>query len=120
MVEEFRRFVINKGVDNEFTFNIKETGRLTAMPIVSGDTFVARLIRLRDDVVVLTKSLVVLEAINGRVLLVITNQEASQLESDKANKEDWFYLKPVYRLQLDCKTMINGEFSANVGKVYVR
>lgn len=113
------RFVITNGVDNTFVFTIKADGSTLPMEITVGDTFTAYLKRIDDGTVDLTKSLTVVDALSGKVSLTVTEVEAAALVSDRGAKEDRYYLKPTYKLVLDCVTANNGSFIAKVDNIYV-
>lgn len=112
-------FTITKGMDNTFVFTIKADGSTLPMEIVVGDTFTASLIALNDDSVALTKPLVVEDALSGKVSLLITSAETSPLVVDKGSKTDRYYLRPTYKLLINCSTTNNGDFLARVSEVYV-
>lgn len=113
------KFVITKGSDNTFVFTIKEDGTTLPITIDPSDTFEARLVKLEDDSVALTKSLTVTDALSGKVALVITEAEASTLTSEKGSKVDRYYLKPTYKVIIECSTVVNGDFIAKISEVYV-
>lgn len=113
------RFIITKGVDNTFVFTIKADGSTLPMEIVTGDTFTAYLKLIEDGTTGITKSLVVTDALSGKVQLVLTAAETDTLVSYKGAKEDRYYLKPAYKLVIDCRTTNNGDFIAKVDNIYV-
>jgi len=113
------KFVINKGVDNEFVLTIKQTGTTLPMEINNTDTFEAHLIKLNDGTTILTKLLSIEDTANGKVKLVVSSAEAGVLESSKGSEVDRYYLRPTYRLMIDCNTVNNGAFIAKVPEVYV-
>lgn len=114
------KFTITKGLDNNFVFTIKADGSTLPMIIDEvSDTFNAYLITLSDNSTVLTKPLVVADALNGKVSLTITSSETTSLVSDKGTKADRYYLRPVYKLVIECNTTNNGDFIAKVPEVYV-
>lgn len=113
------KFTITKGLDNNFVFTIKADGSTLPMTITGTDTFTAHLINLEDGTTALTKSLVVTDATNGKASLTITSAETTPLVSDKGTKADRYYLRPVYKLVIDCNTENNGDFIAKVPEVYV-
>lgn len=115
----FTRFTITKGVDNTFVFTIKADGSTLPMEIVVGDTFTAYLKNMADGTTALTKALTITDALSGKVQLVITEAEADTLVSDRGNKEDRYYLRPNYRLMLECNTANNGDFIAKIDNIYV-
>jgi len=114
------KFTITKGLDNNFEFTIKAQGSTLPMVIVDpGDTFQATLIDLSDGSTALTKALVITNAVGGKVSLTITSVEASALTGEKGSKTDRYYLRPTYKLVIDCSTTNNGDFIAKVPEIYV-
>lgn len=115
------RFTITKGMDNTFIFTIKANGSTLPMEIQGTDTFKASLILLgaTDNVAVIEKNLTVINAMGGRLSLVITAAESLALISDKGSKTDRYYIRPTYKLLIDCNTVNNGAFIAKVAEVYV-
>lgn len=114
------KFTITKGLDNTFVFTIKAQGSTLPMEITTGtDTFTANLISLEDGSIAVSKSLTVIDALNGKVSLVITQTESDTLTSHKGSKTDRYYLRPVYKLVIDCSTVNNGDFIAKVPEIYV-
>lgn len=113
------KFTITKGLDNTFIFTIKADGSTLPMEIDVSDTFSAKLVALSDDSVALTKSLTATDLLNGKVTLVISSAETTSLVSEKGAKADRYYLRPVYKLIIDCSTVNNGDFIAKVPEVYV-
>lgn len=113
------KFTITKDLDNTFVFTIKADGSTLPMEIVSTDTFTALLIGLETGNTVLTKPLTVENSLSGKVGLLITAAETSSMLSDKGNKTDRYYLRPAYKLVIDCNTTNNGVFLAKVPEVYV-
>lgn len=113
------KFTITKDLDNTFVFTIKADGSTLPMEIVAGDVFTAILIDLANGTTKLSKDLTVTEALNGKVSLLITAAETATLSSDKGTKPDRYYLRPVYKLVIDCVTTNNGVFLAKVPEVYV-
>lgn len=117
------KFIINKGIDNEFVLTIKQTGTTLPMEIMGSDTFTAYLIRLVDDVVVLTltegSGIEAAANPNGKITINISQEQADTLVSEKGSKVDRYYLLPTYRLMVDCNTVNNGAFIAKVPEVYV-
>jgi hypothetical protein len=116
---DISKFVITKGLDNNFIFTIKADGSTLPMTIEVSDTFQAHLVDLSNDTTVLTKNLTVVDATNGKTSLVVTAAETATLTGDKGGKVDRYYLKPVYKLLIECSTVNNGDFIAKVPEVYV-
>jgi hypothetical protein len=115
------QFTLTRNTTNDFVFTIKENGKTTAMPIAAGDTFTLHLIRLDDNktIVDLTSNLTVLDALNGKLRLYLTELEVNALLSLRGPVEDRYYLKPVYSLIIEANTLVNGVFVARIGNVYV-
>lgn len=114
------KFTISKGVDNTFVFTIKQDNSTLPMVIEVGDTFTADLVLLETNTTVIAdKALTVVDAANGKVQLTYTEAEADTLVSEKGPKVDRYYLRPTYKLVIDCVTANNGEFIAKVPEVYV-
>jgi hypothetical protein len=122
------RFNITRGYDNTFVFTIKANGSTLPMEIAVGDTFTASLVRLCEQEGVSTcpnprpivdKALNVVDALSGKVELVLSAAETSSLVSEKGDKVDRYYAKPAYKLVIECSTQNNGDFLAKVDEVYV-
>lgn len=122
------KFVINKGMTNEFTFTIKQNDSTLPMVIDAGDTFVAKLKLLTDDSVTATigmtlqagiGQITVVDANNGKIKLTLDSALVDSLVKERGWKEDGYYIKPTYKLAIDCATLNNGNFVAKVNKVYV-
>lgn len=113
------KFVINKGMSNEFIITIKQNGTTLPMAIEQTDTFVAKLIKMSDSTVVSTLDVDVEDAVNGQIKVTVSSEIAAGLEVAKGDKADLYYSKPRYKLAIDCNTANNGKFVAKVEKVYV-
>ena len=114
------KFTITKGLDNNFEFTIKAQGTTLPMVIVDpGDTFEATLVDLSDESPALIKSLTIVDANSGKVSLTITSAEAAALTAERGSKTDRYYLRPTYKLFIDCSTANNGDFIAKVPEIYV-
>lgn len=114
------KFVITKGADNTFIFTIKQDNSTLPMTIEAGDTFVADLVSLEtEEVAIASRALTVIDAANGKVQLVYAEAEVEPLVSEKGSKADRYYLRPSYKLLIDCSTVNNGDFIAKVPEVYV-
>jgi len=114
-------FVITKGVDNEFTFTIKQTGTTLPMEIEVTDTFVATLVPLEKEGVIsgMEYTMTTEDAVNGKIKLNIPEADTVDLVSDKGDKVDRYYNRPTYKLIVECDTVNNGNFTAKVPLVYV-
>ena len=113
------KFVINKGMSNEFIITIKQNRSTLPMAIEVGDTFVTKLVKLSDGSVVASPTTSVYDAVNGKIKVVFSQIEADALIAEKGARADYYYSKPMYKLVLDCDTANNGKFMAKVYKVYV-
>ena len=120
------RFTITKGVENTFVFTIKANGSTLPMVIedngATPDTFQATIWSLDPEAVAvpfLTKALLITDASAGQVTLTITAAEAAFAVADVGSKADRYYLRPVYKLIIDCNTLNNGKFIAKVPEIYV-
>jgi len=121
------KFVINKGMNNEFIITIKQNNSTLPMVIEDTDTFIAKLYNLetKELVIVVTGDatdngqITVHDAANGQILIVLNNTAANELVSERGDKIDRYYLKPTYRLAIDCDTLNNGNFVAKIAEVYV-
>jgi len=122
MTCEASKFVIDKGSDNTFTFTIKQDNSTLPLEIVAGDTFFATLMKLGTNEVfadIDNTSLTVEDAVNGKVSLYIPESLTANLITDRGDKVDRYYIRPTYKLILECSTQNNGNFIAKVPEVYV-
>ena len=113
------KFVITKGTSNEFIITIKQNGTTLPMAIELTDTFVAKLLTICGREVVATLTTSVLNANNGKIKLVLNNSVVETLKTEKGDRADYCYSKPLYKLFIDCDTVNNGKFVAKINKVYV-
>ena len=121
------KFVINKGLVNEFIITIKQNNETLPMVIDANDRFEAILYKLSDDSEVGRVSLVenangvieIYDAPNGQILVRLYDVLCDTLVSEKGTKADRYYLKPTYRLSIDASTLNNGNFVAKLREVYV-
>lgn len=113
------KFIINKGMSNEFIITIKQDGTTLPMVIYAGDTFVSKLFKMSDGSVVATLATTVEDASNGKIKIVVSDEVVNGLKVERGDKADYYYAKPLYRLAIDCNTLNNGKFVAKVDKVYV-
>lgn len=113
------KFVLNKGMSNEFIITIKQNGTTLPMEIMDTDTFVAKLQKLSDDSVVATPTVSVVSKPNGQIKVMFTSEMVNGLDGSKGDKADGYYAIATYKLSIDCSTSNNGKFVAKVKKVYV-
>jgi hypothetical protein len=119
---DIARFTITKGLENTFVFTIKANGSTLPMVIDPSDTFQATILPLDpsdENTPFLVKALVITNATNGQVTLTISAAETNLAVTDIGSKADRYYLRPVYRLLIDCDTVNNGKFIAKVSEIYV-
>ena len=121
-------FTINKGLKNEFIITIKQNDTLLPMIIEDTDTF--RLILVNRDTDIIestidmddTKSdgyISVYDDANGQIKIIMNDSMTSTLEKERGPKEDRYYLKPTYKIVIECDTVNNGHFVARLNNVYV-
>lgn len=113
------KFVINKNIDNEFTFQIKQNGSIEGMVIEPTDTFVFNLKNPEDGSVKFTAAASVLDNINGKIKVIIPQAVANTLTREVGDRADNFYIKPIYSASIVANTINNGKFVAKLAKVYV-
>lgn len=122
------KFVINKGLTNEFTFTIKQNDSTLPMTIEVSDTFEVTMYKLEDNSIVGTVDMTdgvngqisVYDAANGQVELVLKDELVDTLDLERGDRADYYYAKAMYRIAIECKTVNNGNFIAKIDKVYVR
>ena len=56
---------------------------------------------------------------NGQIKIVMNSVLTSKLEKERGPKEDRYYLRPTYRIAIECDTLNNGNFVAKIDDVYV-
>ena len=85
------------------------------------DTFYARLYELETntEVVALSRFATITDTLAGKIQLTYTATEASTLISSRGDKVDKYYLRPTYRMAIECNTVNNGSFIAKLPEVYV-
>ena len=123
------RFVINKNQDNEFVFVIKKLGSVDAMPINADDIFEARIYKLDDGSIVGSvvttianldgNILVAPVGLEGKIILKLSQVYCDALQTERGSKADRYYIKPTYRMVIECDTEANGKFTAKVPLIYV-
>ena len=113
------KFVLNKGLDNEFIITIKQTGTTLPMVIEGADTFTAYLKDLETSTVVATVTPTVEDGPNGKIKITFYQATVDGLEVERGERCDNYYAKPMYKLVIDCSTVNNGNFVAKIDKVYV-
>lgn len=121
-------FTINKGLINEFILTIKQNDTLLPMIIELTDTFRLMLINLDTDQVESTIDMDnsnpdgyidVYDDANGQIRINMTPTLTSRLEKERGPKEDRYYLKPTYRMAIECNTANNGNFVIKLKNISV-
>ena len=121
-------FTINKGLTNEFILTIKQNDTLLPMIIKYSDTFKLLLINLDTDQVESTLDMDNTKAdgfidvhddANGQIRVTMNPTLTDRLEKERGPKEDRYYLKPTYRMSIECNTMNNGNFVVKLKNISV-
>mgnify|MGYP003536577963 FL=1 len=121
-------FTINKGLTNEFILTIKQNDTLLPMIIEYSDTFKLLLINLDTDQVESTIDMDntkadgfidVYDDANGQIRVTMNTILTDRLEKERGPKEDRYYLKPTYRMSIECNTMNNGNFVIKLKNISV-
>ena len=127
MATDSNRFVINKGTSNEFIIKIKQNGSTMPMEISGTDTFFVKFYNLETKELELSIDMTsgsdgqvsVYNAHNGQILIVLNDSAIADMVSERGDKVDKYYLRPTYRMAIDCSTVNNGNFVAKIASVYV-
>ena len=122
------KFVITKGIANEYYITIKQDDSTLPMVIKPTDTFEVKLFKLSDSSLVATIGMTsgvngqisVYDANNGKLKIVLSDALVTSLTMERGDRADYYYSKPIYRLVIDASTVNNGDFIATIDKVYVR
>ena len=121
-------FTINKGLANEFILTIKQNDTLLPMIIEYSDTFKLLLINLDTDQVESTIDMDstkadgfidVYDDANGQIRVTMNPTLTDRLEKERGAKADRYYLKPTYRMSIECNTMNNGNFVIKLKNISV-
>ena len=122
------KFVITKGIANEYYITIKQDDSTLPMVIEPTDTFEVKIFKLEDSALVATIGMIagtdgqisVYDAANGKLKIVLSDALVTALVMERGDRADYYYSKPIYRLVIDASTVNNGDFIATIDKVYVR
>lgn len=122
------KFVITKGIANEYYITIKQDGSTLPMVIEPTDTFEVKIFKLKDSALVATIGMTagtdgqisVYDSANGKLKIVLSDALVTALVMERGDRADYYYSKPIYRLVIDASTVNNGDFIATIDKVYVR
>lgn len=121
------KFVIDRGMDNEYIITIKANGSTLGMHIEPTDTFEVRLYRKCSDELVATIDMTedtngvvdVYQAAGGKIRVLLKQGLVDTLGVSKGEKVDGCYLRSEYRLSVICDTANNGKFTAKLANVFV-
>ena len=128
MATSVKNFTINKGLNNEFIITIKQNDSLLPMIITNTDTFKLTMFNRDTEAIetVLdmddTKSdgyITIHNYANGQIKIVMNPTLTSTLEKERGPKEDRYYLRPTYKIAIECNTLNNGNFVAKLENVYI-
>ena len=122
------KFVITKGIANEYYITIKQDDSTLPMVIKPTDTFEVKIFKLKDSALVATIGMIagtdgqvsVYDDANGKLKIVLSDVLVTALVMERGDRADYYYSKPIYRLVIDASTVNNGDFIATIDKVYVR
>ena len=122
------KFVITKGIANEYYITIKQDDSTLPMVIKPTDTFEVKIFKLKDSALVATIGMIagtdgqisVYDSANGKLKIVLSDALVTALVMERGDRADYYYSKPIYRLVIDASTVNNGDFIATIDKVYVR
>ena len=118
------KFVINKSMNNEFIITIKQNDSTLPMAIDPIDTFTVNFYNLETQKIEVSAStadgnVTVYDDANGQILISLAEDDVSTMISERGDKVDKYYLKPTYRMAIDCTTVNNGKFVAKIDSVYI-
>ena len=121
------KFVIDRGMDNEYIITIKANGSTLGMQIEPTDTFEVRLYRKCSDELVATVDMTedadgvvdVYQAAGGKIRILLKQALVDNLVASKGDKVDGCYPKSEYRISVICDTANNGKFTAKLANVFV-
>ena len=121
------KFIIDRGMDNEYIITIKANGSTLGMQIDPTDTFEVKLYRKCSDELVATITMSedenglveVYQEANGKIRILLKQALVDTLVASKGDKVDGCYPKSKYRINVMCDTANNGKFTAKLANVYV-
>jgi len=128
MATAVKNFTINRGLKNEFILTIKQNDSLLPMVIEYSDTFKLTMFNrdteaieavLDMDNAKVDGYIAIHNDANGQIKIVMNPVLTSNLEKERGPKEDRYYLRPTYRIAIECDTLNNGNFVAKIDDVYV-
>lgn len=127
-IKTISNFTINKGLVNELIFTIKKDQTFLPIIIDPFDTFKLVLFNLDTDSIEseidmdntnLDGFIEVYDAPNGRIMITLNTYLTNRLIKERGPKVDKYYLKPTYRIAIDCDTVDNGKFVIKLRNVSI-
>ena len=128
MARAVKNFTINRGLKNEFILTIKQNDSLLPMVIEYSDTFKLTMFNRDTEAIEAVLDMDNAKAdgyiaihndANGQIKIVMNPALTNKLEKERGPKEDRYYLKPTYRIAIECDTLNNGNFVAKLENVYI-
>ena len=128
MATAVKNFTINRGLKNEFIMTIKQNDSLLPMVIEYSDTFKLTMFnRDTEDIEAVLDMdnakvdgyISIHNDANGQIKILMNPTLTNKLEKERGPKEDRYYIKPTYRISIECDTLNNGSFVAKIDDVYV-
>jgi len=128
MATAVKNFTINRGLKNEFILTIKQNDSLLPMIIEYSDTFKLTMFNRDTEAVEAVLDMdnakvdgyiAIHDDANGQIKIVMNPALTSTLEKERGPKEDRYYLRPTYRIAIECDTLNNGNFVAKIENVYI-
>ena len=128
MATAVKNFTINRGLKNEFIMTIKQNDSLLPMVIEYSDTFKLTMFNRDTEAIEavldmdnskLDGYISIHNYANGQIKIVMNPALTSKLEKERGPKEDRYYLRPTYRIAIECDTLNNGSFVAKLENVYI-
>ena len=128
MATAVKNFTINRGLKNEFIMTIKQNDSLLPMVIEYSDTFKLTMFNRDTEAVEAVLDMDNAKAdgyisihndANGQIKIVMNPALTNKLKKERGPKEDRYYLRPTYRIAIECDTLNNGNFVAKLENVYI-
>ena len=128
MATAVKNFTINRGLKNEFIITIKQNDSLLPMIIANTDAFKLTMFNRDTEAIEAVLDMDNAKAdgyiaihndANGQIKIVMNPTLTSTLEKERGPKEDRYYLRPTYRIAIECDTLNNGNFVAKLENVYI-
>lgn len=124
------KFIIDKGIPNEYTIQIKSDGETLPLVLDPSDTFNLKLYALEDttntivaelDMTDTTLGQITIEdEVNGKIKILMKDTMTTSLINERGTKADRYYLKPTYRALITGVTSNDGNIVVPIDLIYVR